>query len=135
MRVSLWIGLVVLVVAAGCADSKETRYKRCMREIERAHKALKEGLMPDKIRDVAAARKALEGKAKVIAEVISSSEVTTFIDENDFRTFAAALREDATKLEEAIQAGHLEDAFGEYLPRVGSDCTLCHNQYRKDGGD
>jgi cytochrome c556 len=131
MNVSTWAGFVVTALLLGCADSRDVRYKRAMREIDRAHERLKDNLVEEKIGNVAAVQKAIRGEASHIAEVASRPEVISHIDEEEFRRNAAFLREDATKLEEAVAAGKLGEAL-EILPRLTSDCAQCHNQYRKD---
>jgi hypothetical protein len=133
-RVPFWIALGIVVVSLGCEDPKETRYKRAMRDIDRAYHALGEGLQPERIRDVPATQRALGGLAERIARNASREEVVTFRDEQDFQSLAQALREDSAELEKAIAEGRLEEAMDVFYPRVGATCTLCHAQYREGGG-
>ena len=135
MRMPMWILLLVWGALLGCEEPKETRYKRAMKQIDRAHLALSEELKPEKIRDVVATKAALDGKGETIANEISRPEVTTYIDEDEFRRFAQVLREDATALEAAIDAGRLEEAMNVLYPRIDSTCELCHSQYKKTKDD
>ncbi len=134
MRGPIRIALALLVAASsGCEEPAATRYKRSMREIERAHVALSEGLKPENARDAASTRTALEGQAARIAHVMARPEVAEFREEEDFRNFAAICREEAAKLEEAISAGRIEEAQNQLLA-VDAACTFCHNAYREEGG-
>ena len=135
MRMPVWLLLLVAGALFGCEEPKQTRYKRAMRQIDRAHLALGEGLKPEKIRDVAATKVALDGKAEIIATEVSRPEVTSYIDNDDFRKFAQVLGEDAAALEAAIDEGRLEEAMDVLFPRIDSTCELCHSQFKKTKTD
>ncbi|MBI3844302.1 MAG: cytochrome c [Planctomycetes bacterium] len=130
-RVSFCITVAIGVFATlACEERRDTRFKRNMREIDRAFVALDEHLKPDRIGDVAGTQRTLKGVAASIASVLGRPEVVTFKDEEDFRKYAEMLREDATALEQTIAEGKLEEAMNVGLTRVNSGCALCHNQYK-----
>lgn len=134
-RASFCITVAIgVVVTLGCEEPRDTRFKRNMREIDRAFVALDEHLKSDRISDVSGTQRALKGVAATIASVLARPEVVSFKDEVEFRKYAEMLREDAGALEQTIASGNLEEAMNVGVPRVNSGCSLCHNQY-KDGGD
>jgi cytochrome c556 len=131
-RVSICIaGALALAAALGCSDSAETRFKRAMRDAERAQNALKDRLESGRASDVAATQRALRGVAAEIAEIFERPDVAGFRDEPEFRAFARQLHDDALALESDVSAGKLEDAASAGLPRIAAGCAQCHDRYRK----